>query len=108
MLNPNRPLFPKAELMLGLAAFLALALLFRFSELDLLLARWAYGSAESPWPRQGHPFIKLLHQFGEIPALTAAAVGLLAFAASFISPSKRYWRGPGLYLTLLFILGPGL
>src|SRR6185503_6986721 len=108
MLKSNPQPFPKAELVLGLAAFLALALIFRFSDLDLAISRWAYGASEPHWPGQDKLLWSLLYKLGQLPALTAASIGAFAFVASFLNPDKRGWRGPGLYLALFFLLGPGL
>jgi membrane-associated PAP2 superfamily phosphatase len=92
----------------GLTVFAGLCLLFWLSNLDLAVARLAHQPAPNEWPGQdGQPWSFLYH-FGEAPAAVTAVLGLLGFILSFFDPSKRSWRGPGLYLFLCMILGPGL
>lgn len=100
--------FPRAEFFGGLAAFVALALLFRFTGIDLAVARLAYSALDPHWPGQSAAPWSWLHDYGPTPSLLAGALGLLGFIASFISKSKKKWRGPGLYLFLVLTLGPGL
>lgn len=77
----------------------------------MAVARLAYGAQEPHWPNQGAQPWSFLYHFGVAPANITALLGLLGFVASFSDSSKRQrraWRGPGLYLFLFLILGPGL
>src|SRR5690349_3253643 len=77
------PAFPKAEFYLGLALFAALGLCFRFTDIDLVVARLAYAASDPHWAGQSTAPWSWLYHYGEAPAAAAGLAGLLAFLASF-------------------------
>jgi membrane-associated PAP2 superfamily phosphatase len=104
----RRPPFPSGAFYGGLALFTVLSLLFRHTDLDRAVADFFYHGFSPPWPGRHWAWSEAFHRFGEFPADLCGALGLAAFFASFTSPRCRAWRGPGLYLGLLLLLGPGL
>ncbi|MGH7442815.1 MAG: phosphatase PAP2 family protein, partial [bacterium] len=84
-----------------------LTLLFWVTNLDQELAQHFYTCTPS-WPGRYWGWSNALYHWGVYPADLCAALGVTAFALSFASPKARTWRGPGLFLGLLLLAGPGL
>jgi membrane-associated PAP2 superfamily phosphatase len=101
------PPFPRAAFFGGLAAFVLLSLLFQFVDWDRQAALHYFDQTPA-WPGQRWVWADLLYRFGEPPAVIVGALGGLGFAVSFASDRFRGWRGPGLFLFVLLLLGPGL
>jgi lipid A 4'-phosphatase len=104
---PTRPPFPRAAFFGGLTAFALLSLLFQFVDWDRQVALHYFRQAPA-WPGRQWGWADLLYRLGEPPAVIVGALGGLGFALSFGSPRFRAWRGPGLFLFVLLLLGPGL
>lgn len=107
-LAPRRPPFPSGAFYGGLALFAVLSLLFRCTDLDRTVADAFYHGFSPPWPGRHWAWSEAFYRFGQFPADLCGALGLAAFFAGFASPRFRAWRGPGLFLGLLLLLGPGL
>jgi len=105
---PSRSPFPTALVLGGAAAFLAVAALFRIAPLDLKTAAVFYGWPGGAWPGLRWGWAEALYRWGQAPADVVGGLGCLAFGLSFASKRLRPLRGPGLYLGLLLLLGPGL
>ncbi len=103
----KRPPFPARAFWLSVAAFAGLSLLFQTVDWDLGVASHYYRSSPR-WPGEHWAWSRLLYRFGEAPGVALGLLGGLAFALSFFRPGWRAWRGPGLYLFILLLLGPGL
>lgn len=101
-----RPL-PLTELILGFTVFLGISVYFHFSDLDLSIASSLFRTSSPHWGGQDFPW-SLLYHFGQQPALLVGIAGLVLAIASYRNPAFRAYRGPGLYLFLLLLLGPGL
>lgn len=90
-----------------LAFLLPLTLLFRFSDLDIILARlffvpgagWVH-QHENPW--------MFLYRYGVIPAWVMTVAACCVLASSFFSTTMREYRKKALFFILLLIMGPGL
>lgn len=103
-----RPPFPRAHFQAALALFAALTLLFWVSDLDRSVAAHYFNHGLDAWPGRDWLLGRLCYRYGQQPAPLVGAAGLIAFLLSFGQPDRRAWRGPGLYLALLALLGPGL
>jgi membrane-associated PAP2 superfamily phosphatase len=92
----------------GLLLIAALTLLFWLTDLDRQTAGLFYRGFDQPWPGRRWAWSEWLYDWGQLPADLAGALGWAAFALSFKGKRWRAWRGPGLYLGILLLLGPGL
>ncbi|HTB21416.1 MAG TPA: phosphatase PAP2 family protein [bacterium] len=104
----RRPPFPFVPFYGGLILFAALTLLFRRTDLDLRAATYFFSGLGRPWPGQQWAWSEALYRWGQAPADLCGGLAWAAFLLSFTSPRLSAWRGPGLYLGLLLLLGPGL
>lgn len=110
MLKPSpslRPPFPARAFWGGVIALALISLLFQVTDLDQVVAGH-YFNANPRWPGDYWPWSRALYRFGEAPAVALGLLGGLAFVLSLSRPAWRAWRGPGLYLFVLLLLGPGL
>jgi membrane-associated phospholipid phosphatase len=103
-----RPAFEAGHFYAALALFAALTLLFWLSDWDRAVAAHYFNQGVNAWPGRDWPLGRWLYRWGQPPATVVGAAGLLAFGLSFGDAKRRAWRGPGLYLALLALLGPGL
>ncbi|HEX2122201.1 MAG TPA: phosphatase PAP2 family protein, partial [Thermoanaerobaculia bacterium] len=92
----------------GIAATIAVTLLFRATSLDVELQSLAYDPATSGWPHAARFPWKQLHDFGTIPGLLLALGAIAVIAAGFLRPRFARWRFPALYIVVLTALGPGV
>jgi lipid A 4'-phosphatase len=104
----KKPPFPYPAFYGGLILFAVLTLLFRTTDLDLRTADAFYRGGVGAWPGQDWAWSEALYRWGQAPADVCGALGWAAFLLSFVSKRFRAWRGPGLYLGLLLLAGPGL
>jgi len=104
----RRPPFPAAAFQGGLILFAVLTLVFWVTDLDLRTADAFYHAAAGAWPGRAWAWSEALYRWGQAPADVCGALGWTAFLLSFASKRLRSWRGPGLYLGLLLLVGPGL
>lgn len=100
--------FPRAEFYSGLAAFAALALLFYVSPIDFDVSRYFYGEGKNPWPGQNSMPWEWFYRYGQFPATATGILGGLVCLWGFLVPSKKHLRGPGLFLFMMLLFGPGL
>jgi lipid A 4'-phosphatase len=87
---------------------------FWYTNLDLAIVRPFFSGD----PSRGEPFArfpltttqpwKTLYDWGVYPAWILGCGGMLAWIASHIWARLENWRGPGLYLGLLLMVGPGI
>jgi lipid A 4'-phosphatase len=92
----------------GLLATAAVTALFWLTDLDVRLETLAYAPLAPHWPWGGLRPWFFLYRFGTIPGFVLGVASAVALCASFTHPSLARWRYPGLFLTLLLLLGPGL
>jgi lipid A 4'-phosphatase len=104
----KRPAFPAAHVWAGLGLFVALSLCFQVVDWDRQVAAYFYQAGVQPWPGRGWAWAHWCYVWGERFAPATGLTGLLFFGLSFTKGGDRGWRGPGLYLALLLLLGPGL
>jgi lipid A 4'-phosphatase len=110
MLSPSdqrRP-FPAAHYWAGVGLFLGLTLLFQMVDWDRQLADYFYRGGPEAWPGRDWAWAHWCYVWGERFAPAVGLTGLCFFGLSFTPAGDRGWRGPGLYLALLLLLGPGL
>jgi membrane-associated PAP2 superfamily phosphatase len=107
-LPADRPAFPRGHFFGALALFTLLTLAFQCGGLDQAASGFYYRQGVGAWPGLSWPIGEWMYRWGQPPATLVGVGGLLAFALSFGAPQRRAWRGPGLYLALLLLLGPGL
>ncbi|HTB35366.1 MAG TPA: phosphatase PAP2 family protein [bacterium] len=110
MLSPDakRPPFPAAHFWAGLALFVGLSLCFQCVDWDRQVAAYFYQGGVQPWPGRSWAWAQWCYVWGERFAPAMGLTGLLFFGLSFTKAGDKGWRGPGLYLALLLLLGPGL
>jgi membrane-associated PAP2 superfamily phosphatase len=82
--------------------------LFRYSGWDERVALHYWNEGGQAWRESADPLAGFLYRFGPWPALLAGLCGGAAFFLSYADENLRRWRGPGLFLFLLLLLGPGL
>jgi membrane-associated PAP2 superfamily phosphatase len=104
----KRPAFPAAHFWAGLGLFIALSLCFQCMDWDRQAAAYFYQGGVHPWPGRDWAWAHWCYVWGERFAPAMGLTGLLFFGLSFTRDGDRGWRGPGLYLALLLLLGPGL
>lgn len=97
----------RKHLWAGLVLAAALGLFFRMNSFDLAWSSLFYSPADPHWPRHDWGPFRWLHDFGEWPGRLLGLGSFAALAASLLPPWKK-WRRTGLYLSLVFLLGPGL
>ena len=91
----------------GLAVTAIVAIVFRFTTLDIDLQALAYEPGAG-WPHAHRFPWKFLHDFGTLPGLMLALAAIIGITASFLSPRFARWRFPAFYVFVLTALGPGL
>lgn len=92
---------PSAMLVVALVAV-------RRFDLDLRVSAAFFDPETGHWPEFHDVLWTALYHYSYLPALV---IGISAFVASVVSPSRPKlcaWREPGLFLGLLLLLGPGL
>lgn len=97
----------RKHLWAGLVLAAALGLFFRLTPFDLAWSSHFYSAAEPHWPLHDWGPFRWLHDSGEWPGRLLGLGSLAALTASFL-PSWKKWRRTSLYLSLVFLLGPGL
>jgi len=93
--------------------FLA-TVIFRFTDVDLLLSqpffvdRTSSLKSDSHWPLRVEEPWKSLYYLGVYPAWIIGIGGMLTFLTSFFWLKLKPYRDAGLFLALMLALGPGL
>ncbi len=94
--------------LLPLALFLALALLFEVSDLDLAFSDPFYDPVTGSWPlKRSWWAAGLIHRGGRNLVLAVAIGALLAWGASFRWPPLLPWRRAALFMVLAIVIGTG-
>jgi len=93
---------------IGLAALVALTLLFWATDLDLYLVAGIHGREAASWPLGKKFPWRTLNHFGAWPGLLLGAGALLGWICSLVGFARRSWRGPCLFVVLQLLMGPGL
>jgi lipid A 4'-phosphatase len=97
-----------------LLILLAATLVFRFTDVDLLLSRPFFVNPQgapdlqSHWPLKVSEPWRTLYELGVYPAWIIGVGGMLVFLLSFIWSQLEPWRDAGLFFALMLALGPGL
>ncbi len=94
--------------LIGILLTIAVALLFRETNLDLRLQSLAYSPVEPHWPYTGDQPWRLLHEAGTLPGILFAAAATILLGLSFRSGRLAPRRWQFAYVFLLMALGPGL
>jgi lipid A 4'-phosphatase len=102
-------------LWIPLAVLFLATIIFRFTDVDLLLSRQffvdqghSYKQSNAHWPlRVAEPW-KSLYTLGVYPAWIIGMGGLLVFLISFLWARLKPLRDAGLFFALMLALGPGL
>lgn len=100
----SRPFWiPLAILTLG-------TLVFRFTNLDLDLARLFYdtNAPKWPWPMGDQAFWVGLYDYGIYPAWILGGGGLAVWLVAFLWKKIQPIRDEGLFLAIVLFLGPGI
>jgi lipid A 4'-phosphatase len=87
------------------ATLVLLSLLFSVVDWDMAVASHYY---HLDWPGREPGLAQWLYRFAQLPAQLAGIGGGLVFLLSYRRKDWVRWRGPGLFLFLLLLLGPGL
>ncbi len=98
----------KKAVLIGVFLTIAIAVLFRETDLDLHLQALAYSPVEPNWPYAGRQPWRFLHAAGTIPGLLFAIGATILLGVSFGSARFAPRRYRFAYVFLLMALGPGL
>jgi membrane-associated PAP2 superfamily phosphatase len=98
----------RSSTLTGLAATVAVAVLFRNTDADVALQAFAFSPVEPQWPHAARQPWTVLHDFGTLPGLLFAIAAIAGSAASFLHERFLRLRYPALYVLALTALGPGL
>lgn len=104
---PGRHFFFDPDILIPLLLLTLVTLAVWAFDLDMRIQRLVY-SASGGWFLNQLPIVKLMYNYGTIPALVVAGSALLFFISGFIRPRYRRWRKVSLYLVLVMAIGPGL
>ena len=99
---------PRPALWTGLVALIVLSILFYTVNWDLAVSSFYWNQGQAPWPGREDLFGDIAYRLGHWPALLAGTGGLIVFILSYKVKRWAKWRGPGLFLFLVLLLGPGL
>lgn len=91
-----------------LVVLLAVTFLFRVTPLDLAISAWFYDRATQTWPWFYSPWCTLFYRGGTYPAVALAISGGGLLLAGLSRRTAPNWRRAGLFLLVVFGLGPGL
>jgi membrane-associated PAP2 superfamily phosphatase len=94
--------------LLPLTLLLALTLVFRLSDADLLICRLSYQGPQNPWPWAHVWICDWIYSYGTLPGLALGIGGLTIAVASLIWSRLRPYRKYGWFLAAVLALGPGL
>jgi membrane-associated PAP2 superfamily phosphatase len=91
-----------------LIALLSLTLLFRVTDLDRWCSAWFYDPLTHTWPAFYDMWCTLFYRGGTFPAFGLAIWGAILAVWGLCVAHRRDWLRAGLFLLLVFGLGPGL
>lgn len=91
-----------------LVGLLAATVLFRNTAIDLTISSWFYDRATQTWPWFYSPWCTFFYRGGTYPAVAIALLGGGLLLAGLCQRSVQNWRRAGLFLLVVFGLGPGL
>lgn len=93
--------------LLPLVGILLLTALFRWSKLDPYLSSFFYDPQSQQWPWFFHSGCTLFYRGGTYPAFVLFGIGCVMLADGLTRHRPAEFRA-GLFLVLVFIIGPGL
>ncbi len=96
-----------ADLWLPAGILAAGTLLFRLTDLDLLIESQFYIPGDG-WIHKQNAFWRFVYDYGPLPGILLTIAALAAFTASFRWPGLVTGRKVALFVVLLLLLGPGL
>jgi len=82
-------------------------LVLRWTELDVGVERFFY-SDDLGWFLRGSPLVDVMYGWGLVPSFLLFAGAATILLWSVLTGKRLSWRRPALFLTLLFLLAPGL
>lgn len=83
------------------------SVVFRFSDLDLVMQRW-FWSTEGIWRFEDGWLVNAVYRFGNYPALLVAASGMIVCILSFFVSQLKPAQSLGGLMAFAMIIGPGL
>ncbi|MEM9354057.1 MAG: phosphatase PAP2 family protein [Planctomycetota bacterium] len=90
------------------AAMLAFFLVFRLTDLDLLISGLFYDARTGEWPSGDARLWSWLYEYGCVPATVVGVGGAFVGLACLMCRALRGHAGCGLFLTAVLAVGPGL
>lgn len=95
------------EVGIPLLILLVGTIIFRFTDLDIILVRPFYVPGAG-WVSKDAALWRALYNYGPIPAVTIAVIFLGIFIASFWAHRLKSYRKVALFFVLVMAIGPGL
>ncbi len=90
------------------AAMLSAYLVFRLTELDLLISAACYDAQMGHWPAADARLWSWLYEYGCVPAMAVGVGGVFATLACLTCRAMRRYAGAGVFLAVVLAVGPGL
>lgn len=103
----GQPFIANWPIYLPLAGLLAMSLLFRWTAIDCRISAWFYDRTTASWPWFHSAWCTFFYRGGTYPAVAIATTGGVLLAAGLLQ-KNRSWSRAGLFLLMVFGLGPGL
>lgn len=103
----SRHFFINPEIWIPLLLLVLITLSVWAFDLDLKIQHRVFGASDG-WFLSRQVPVRLMYNYGTIPALVVAGSALIVFLSGFVKSRYRRWRRISLYLVLVMVLGPGL
>lgn len=103
----SRHFFISPEIWIPLLLLVLITLSVWAFDLDLRIQHRVHSEAGG-WYLSKQALVRLMYNYGTIPALVVAGSALIVFLSGFVKTRYRRWRRISLYLVLVMALGPGL
>ncbi|OYW12825.1 MAG: hypothetical protein B7Z55_17950, partial [Planctomycetales bacterium 12-60-4] len=95
-------------LVLPLMGLLTLSAAFRWSDLDLWISRQFYDPHSQTWPFFYSTWCTIFYRRGVYPAFALSVAAIYLVMCGLCFAHRRDWLRAGLFLMLVFAVGPGL
>lgn len=97
----------RTDLFIPLALLALISLLFRLTDLDLIISSSLY-SPTAGWLYADRSLVQLLYRYGTYPALALGSICLGWTLLSLVIDRLRFFRRQAIFFVLVLVLGPGL